>query len=722
MDQLKTLFRAFSEYRKNTIENKGLKRQRKAIIDANIENDTLESIKFLVTIEEEWVAKIEAGLVFVGNAVQEQRQFITSNGEVIPIEKVKKVSKASVEHLAKHSNLITRVPEEDKEVIPDKLFMVEKLSDFAIYENRFLYMLLVYLKDFIQLRLDKIKEMINTYQGNLLMDKKIHTKTRTIQFELKFFEERKDSPYSLLNDESKNLIERIETINHIVSSLLATDLMVEVSKAPMVKPPIVKTNVLRMNNNFRNALALYDYVSSYRDKGYSVEEVKKTYQPFPLDTAEEVSELVSLTSFLTYEYGNDLKPELKKLYDLEEKERKILESKKIANQIQSLKRRIEESGEGVEEYMLLLEKRNHFLEQENTELENAKTEADTLKKENEELKKEKKELNKQISGLNKIVQFKDKEIDRLNQKYITDMQAVEQLHELQLEKLKDHYLEMIALFHQQHILEIDAAYERFEQEKAELLAEFEREKQQLQEEFEKEKEEIQKEYEANLEQIQNDFENQFSLQQQQFEEDKSLLEERYEVQISELNSIIANHNEEKEELAASYDSQIDELNEKIEQIEEEKRNQLTDCQRQIQENKLLFQQQFEEDKNELERHRQEMDSEYEKLENQYQSLLAEKRLISAQLHGIRQMNGVITEEEDYTSKERFEELENEFVAFADLFDDQWKKAKKVIRKNILWAKMPKKQKNKEEPLEQEMNEEESLVESIEEEKTEDSEE
>ena len=53
--------------------------------------------------------------------------------------------------------MITHVPEEEGDnIVPDKLYMVEKLSDYAVYENRFLFMLLSYLRDFIQYRLEKI--------------------------------------------------------------------------------------------------------------------------------------------------------------------------------------------------------------------------------------------------------------------------------------------------------------------------------------------------------------------------------------------------------------------------------------------------------------------------------------------------------------------------------------------------------------------------------------
>ena len=54
----------------------------------------------------------------------------------------------------------------------------------------------------------------------------------------------------------------------------------------------------------------------------------------------------------------------------------------------------------------------------------------------------------------------------------------------------------------------------------------------------------------------------------------------------------------------------------------------------------------------------------------------------------------MTDLDDFSSKERFLELEREKEAFDKLFNGQWKKAKKAIRKNILWAPTPKIEKKK----------------------------
>ena len=137
--KINKLYRAFIDYRKVTATDSDLKRERKSYKLIDKELEFFEAIKIDCTIDEDWVEAIEKGLVHVDKAIREDRQFIRSNGEVIDIEKVKNISKDSVEHLARHSTLITRY-DEGEDIIPDRLYTVERLSDYAVYENKFLYM------------------------------------------------------------------------------------------------------------------------------------------------------------------------------------------------------------------------------------------------------------------------------------------------------------------------------------------------------------------------------------------------------------------------------------------------------------------------------------------------------------------------------------------------------------------------------------------------------
>ena len=428
MSQLDTYYRAFKDYRKETANNSACEKERRQIISANPERDGLESKKYLCVIKEDWIKAIEEGLEFVEKAVAEERQFIRTNGEVVPIEKVKKVSKDSVEHLAKHSDMITHVPEQGNDIIPDKLYMVEKLSDYAVYENRFLYMMLVYLRNFIEYRLEKIETLRRTYFGEMHIDKEIVTGKSTLKIKTEITEKRTDNPFPIPDAESEQLVKRIGDCREIINSLLNTDLMTQVARSPMIKPPIVKTNVLKMNNNFKRSLALYDYIASYKGDGYSYEEVLYHFTPFPDAVADEIAESARLTSFLAYKVGNGIEDILEAEYRAEEERRKAAKEAKLIERIARMKKSALESGKSLEEYMLLLEERIRHLEKDNEELERIRHEVELLNNKINRLNDEKKELERRIQGLNDALLAKEREISELNQKYLDEISAINLRH------------------------------------------------------------------------------------------------------------------------------------------------------------------------------------------------------------------------------------------------------------------------------------------------------
>ena len=172
MNQLDVYYRALADYRKNTLADKNCSSLRAAIAAADADQDKIVTTRAICSIDRDWVDAIEEGLVHIEKAINEERQFIRSNGEVVPIEKVKHVSKESVEHLAKHSNLISRY-DEDEDIIPDNLYTVERLNDYTVYENKFLYMLLCYLRDFVTLRYTNILDLTNKYEATIDINKKI---------------------------------------------------------------------------------------------------------------------------------------------------------------------------------------------------------------------------------------------------------------------------------------------------------------------------------------------------------------------------------------------------------------------------------------------------------------------------------------------------------------------------------------------------------------------
>ena len=455
MKQLDVYYRALLEYREQTQQNKDCVSDSRAVMKANTDQDKIVLTRKHCIIEEDWVDTIEEGLKYIAKAIAEERQFIHSQGETVPIEKVKSVSKDSVVHLAKHSNLITReIPGQD--VIPDQLYTVEKLSDYAVYENKFLYMLLCYLRDFITIRYNKILELSNTYNGTMTMNKVVKTASRTMKYSVNFAEEKRDDDYLKETNQAKDIINRIDLLLKTVIAFFSTPLMQFVSKAPMIKPPITKTNVLKMNNNFKQALNLYGYVVAYEGDGYRVETEIKELSPFNETIAEEMSETILLSSFITYEHSLGIESYLKHEYELEEQRRKEKAINDFREKIEAARLRVQKSEMSMEEYILMLEKHIRTLEKKAKELDKVKKELEETKTLLEQTKIENQELKTNLENT-----INELEAEKL--RYITDMAALKLAHEEEIKNLVTEYEDKIAEIikdHENEIRELNEEHER----------------------------------------------------------------------------------------------------------------------------------------------------------------------------------------------------------------------------------------------------------------------
>ena len=149
------------------------------------------------------------------------------------------------------------------------------------------------------------------YQGKMSMNKSIVESNRRIRYEVKLEEEKKNDEYLREHNAAQRELDRILTIYKAVVVFLNTPLMVEVGKTPMLKPPITRTNVLKMNRNFREALSLYEFVTAYDGDGYTITTETRTVSPFVGVIGEEMAETVELALFLTYEHGLGIKDYLK---------------------------------------------------------------------------------------------------------------------------------------------------------------------------------------------------------------------------------------------------------------------------------------------------------------------------------------------------------------------------------------------------------------------------
>lgn len=291
--------RGFAAYLDETENEAACKKVKRLIMSAAGSNEKIDTVFRDCQIETDWIEQIEKALPYLEKAVREGRQFIIRHGQVVPIEKIKRVSRSSVEHLSRHSELITTEPPEGAELMPDKLLMTENTGTSAVYENRFLYMLLCMARDFAGSRYRQIMASSASVSTDLALDKKIDDTDRTIAISLHFSESSK-LPYG---SDSDDAIGRIKSIVQTLELLLRMPLMVELSREPMLRPPITRTNVMQHDPNFREAYDLYQYIAAYEGTGFSQIERTRTEKAHDAETRNDLATLVAITSYLSYRCG-----------------------------------------------------------------------------------------------------------------------------------------------------------------------------------------------------------------------------------------------------------------------------------------------------------------------------------------------------------------------------------------------------------------------------------
>ena len=447
MNNLTAYYRALINYRQVTSNNRQCANLCNALAEADSKNDSLAVIQNTCIVDEDWLNAIEKGLVFIEKAIKEDRQFIDSNGEVLPIEKVKNITKESVNHLSKHSNLITTPPQDNDTIIPDMLYSVERFNDFAVYENRFLYMLLCYLRDFVTVRYNAIFNLSNKYEGTLKLEKKVSLQHRKLTYQVELHDEQFDDEYIKATNPSNTAIERIDNILNTIIALLGTSLMEYASREAMLRPPITRTNVLKMDVNFKGAVELYDYILAYDKPGYTIKTHSTQLAPFPPDLANELSEVGALLAFLVYEYGLDLNSILNEKYEAEEEKSRadaIIQRQVVLTELKS---RLENMDCTPEEYILRLEEQINAVQSEFTHISNLRTTVNELTSTNRELsamlKSAKLEINDLTTELESISDKHNNDINNIKNDNYNRINDMINRHNAELSSMEAQYNERI---------------------------------------------------------------------------------------------------------------------------------------------------------------------------------------------------------------------------------------------------------------------------------------
>lgn len=221
----------------------------------------------------EWVEAIEETLPYIERAIDQQRRFIKQIENIVKVELARKTGPESVKHLSQHTNFIAKI-EDNGRIIPNKLLVTEKEESFAIYENRFLMTLIRRTLQFVADKYTKMKDVPDDVYNNFNMERQINMHEETVDFNFKYTREAHEAFAenldAVIDNEQLSDFDRIRKIRERLNSFLATPLMQAIKKETEVRPPIVMTNMLKGDPNFKKAVELWQFLDKYQKLGFEI--------------------------------------------------------------------------------------------------------------------------------------------------------------------------------------------------------------------------------------------------------------------------------------------------------------------------------------------------------------------------------------------------------------------------------------------------------------------
>lgn len=193
--------------------------------------------------------------------------------EVVALEKAKKVDSESIRHLASHTQYIRDINEQN-EVIPSKILSTYAEDNIGIYENRFIKSLINRVIVFLDTRLKLMDEKLESISADEIRYKnniKLSHRKIDLEMNIKISNEILDETQKAreLFDKTKNALDKYR-------ALKGTGLYQAVAKLKDVVPPIMKTNIILHNPDFKIAYNLWLYIDRTTEVGYNVQSDEKT--------------------------------------------------------------------------------------------------------------------------------------------------------------------------------------------------------------------------------------------------------------------------------------------------------------------------------------------------------------------------------------------------------------------------------------------------------------
>src|SRR5690554_784746 len=225
--------------------------------------------------DENWLSNLETFFPSILQITKDLKSALRYEEEILPIEKTRRTNPESIRHLLRNTRYIRDVGE-DGEVIPEKVLNTLSEIEYGIYENRFIMTLVDRLYNYLLRRIEVIKENI-TGSKEMNFDYKNSFKLDDTNYEVNVnIKSNEEIDIKDIDLHNYRIYEMTNDAFKIVSRIYHGPFMQVMKKYQKVKPPILKTQIILKNPDFRNAYLLWLYLDRLNALEYTLErKIKK---------------------------------------------------------------------------------------------------------------------------------------------------------------------------------------------------------------------------------------------------------------------------------------------------------------------------------------------------------------------------------------------------------------------------------------------------------------
>ncbi|MCR5231352.1 MAG: DUF2357 domain-containing protein [Acholeplasmatales bacterium] len=245
-------------------------------------------MSFLDTIESVYPA--------ITKIMRDPKKSLRYEQEVVAVEKARKTNSDTVRHLSSHTHLIKEI-KKNGDVIPSKVLNTYAEEELAIYENRFIKSLVRRLEIFLERRYEVMKvslESFETERLNVSDEFLMSGQTVTVSLDIAI---KNDLTTNVEN--TKEQYNRLLFIREMVQALKGTDFMRALAKARPVMPPIMKTNIIMHNPDFKLCYGLWLYLDRVDGIATNIDIKEKSYK-YSANFDKDINNIMALalTTFI----------------------------------------------------------------------------------------------------------------------------------------------------------------------------------------------------------------------------------------------------------------------------------------------------------------------------------------------------------------------------------------------------------------------------------------